>query len=95
MNEAPDLLAGRLVRLRRALGKQMHAAVDVGVVLPVMTGDGVDHGARLLGGGRAVEIDQRPAPHRLRKDGEVTADVHQNTDPRQPEGAASSTSSST
>ena len=60
-----------LVGRRGALAEQVHAAVDVGVVLRVEARDRVDDRLRLLRGRRVVEIDERLAVHLLLQDREV------------------------
>ena len=50
-----------LVEPGRALAQVVHAAVDVGVVLGVEAGDGVDHLPRLLRRGGVVEVHEGPA----------------------------------
>ncbi len=67
--------AGVLVVLGGALAEQVDAAMNVGVVGRVVVLQGVQHGARLLGGGGVVEIDERLAAHLLAQDGEVVADA--------------------
>ena len=61
VDEAGDLDAGRLVLGRRLLADRVDPAMDVGVVLAVVVGDGVDDDARLLAARRRVEVDQRMA----------------------------------
>ena len=63
--------AGPLIALRRPLGQAVHAAVHIGVVLLDEAGHGVDHGARLLGAGRRVEIDQGTAMDAAGEDREI------------------------
>jgi hypothetical protein len=72
-DEVRGLAARALDGLRRAQRQLVDAAVHVGVVARVHVRDGVDHGLGLLGAGRAVQADQRPAVHRLGQDGEVLA----------------------
>src|SRR5207248_4434296 len=61
------------VRLGGPLREQMHSAVHVGVVLQVVARDRVDHRARLLAGGGAVEIDERLSADLLVQGGKVLA----------------------
>ena len=49
--------------------------MDVGVLRGVVPLDRVDHGPRLLAGGRVVEIHERLAVHPLLQDREVPADA--------------------
>ena len=51
----------------------MHAAMDIGILLAVITVDGVDDRLRLLRRGAVIEIDQGPAVHLARKNGKVAA----------------------
>ncbi len=67
--------AGGLVTVGRTHGKGVKAAVDVGVVTFVEAGEGVDDGARLLGGGAVVEIDEGLAADVLVEGGEVDAEI--------------------
>ena len=67
----------RRTRLARAfegvggrLAQRVHAAVHVGVQLRLVVLDGVEHRARALRGGGAVEVDQRLAVHSLREERE-------------------------
>jgi hypothetical protein len=63
----------RLVGVRRLHGEEMHAAMDVRVVLRVGALLRLDHDPRLLRAGRVVEIHERMAVHGLGQDGEVAA----------------------
>jgi hypothetical protein len=56
--EITDLVAGTFVRLGCTMAKRVDAAMDVGVVLALIPGDGVDHCAWLLRGRGAVEVHQ-------------------------------------
>ena len=62
-------------RARRAQRELVDAAVHVGVVAAVEAGDRVDHAARLLRAGGAVEEGERLAVHALLEDREVLADA--------------------
>ena len=70
-DELANAAPGALVRERGPLAEQVHAAVDVGIVLGVVPGHGVDDGSRFLRGGGAVEIHQAPISHRASQNGEV------------------------
>ena len=61
----PHLLPGCLVCLRGPYGQQVSASVHIGVVLLVVLSEGLHNGARLLGGGGAVEVNQRLTRVRL------------------------------
>ena len=74
VEEAPHLVARRLVGVGRAGGQRMRAAVHVGVLVRVEGGEAVDHGLRLLRGRAVVEPDQPLAVHLLLQDREVVAD---------------------
>ena len=79
MDEALHLLTRAFVRRGGALGEQVHPAVHVGVVVEVVAGDRVDHGARLLRRRGVVEIHERLAVDFLVEDGKVLPhplDVH-------------------
>ena len=65
--------AGPLVLGRRLLADRVDAAMDVGVVLAVVVGDGIDDDARLLAGRRRVEVDEAVAVHLLVEDREILA----------------------
>ena len=71
--EARHRLARRLVAFGRALGEEMHAAMDVGVILLHHLAHGVDDLARLLRRGAIVEIDERTAMDAPCQDGEIPA----------------------
>ena len=74
VQELLHLVAGLLVGARRPLAQQVHAAMDVGVVLGVAAHHRVDDGLRLLRRGGVVEIDERLAVDLLVQDGEVLPD---------------------
>ena len=74
-DEAADAFACRLVRVGGFDAQGVHAAVHVGVGGGVEVDQRVDHLARLLGGGRVVEVDQPPAVDLALKDREVGADT--------------------
>ncbi len=65
----PRLLVGG----RRLLADRVDAAMDVGVVLAVVVGDGIDDDVGLLARRRGVEIDERVPVDLLREDREVGA----------------------
>jgi len=66
--------AGGLVGVGGPGGERVGAAMDVGVVVGVEMGEGVDHNLRLLRGGGVVEPGQRLAVDTLGEDREVAAD---------------------
>ena len=68
-HRAPGLLVGVAGPGREGVG----GTVDVGVVVRVEVGQGVDHRLWLLRGGRVVEPDERLAVDPLLEDGEVAA----------------------
>jgi len=55
------------------LGKEMHAAMNIGVATLVVTADGVDDDLRFLRGGRVIQVDQRLAANGGGQDREVAA----------------------
>ena len=59
-DESGDPPAGVLEGRRGLLGDPVGPAVDVGVVARVVAVHRVEHGVGLLGGRRAVQIDERP-----------------------------------
>ena len=75
VEEGGHLGPGPLVQVGRLLGQGVGPAVDVGVVPAVVVVHGVEHLDRLLGGGRRVEVDQRPAVHLPLQQGEVGPQV--------------------
>ena len=74
VQETLHLRAGGVVRRGRLLAEYVHTAVDVGVAVRVVAGEGVQHRARFLGRGGAVEIDQRPAAHQAVQNRKVVPD---------------------
>ena len=66
-NPLPRVLVG----LGRAGAQFVQPAMHVGVVVLVIMPERSEHRARLLRGGRVVEIDQRPAMHLLVEDRKV------------------------
>ena len=74
VEEAADLVAGRLVGVGRARREFVGGAMDVRILVPIEVHQAVDDGLRLLRGGGVVQPDQRPAVHILAKDGEVPSD---------------------
>ena len=66
--------AGGLIGGRGLLAQEVHAAVDVGVLLGVIASEGPDDRQRLLGSRRVVEVGQRTAAHRTSQDREVLAE---------------------
>ena len=71
VHECARLLAGALVRRRRALAERVDAAVDVRVRGLVEAVHRLQHLARLLGGDRGVQVRERLAVEVLLEDGEV------------------------
>ena len=61
MDEAGHLGAGFFVGRGGLFGQGVDAAMDVGVVVQVEVGDSLDHLARLLAGGRGIQVHQRHA----------------------------------
>src|SRR3954469_11646070 len=51
----------------------MHAAVDVGILGPIVAIKCVNHALRLLGGRRVVEVDERLAAYQLAEDRGILA----------------------
>ena len=77
VEKGPDLLARTLVGHRRTFRQQVHAAMDVGVVIAVAVADGVDHRLRFLHRGGIVQVHQRLAMHPLAQDRKIGADAGQ------------------
>src|SRR5215472_13322087 len=75
IQEALDGSAGLFIMLRGAFGKRVHAAMDVGVIVAIIMFDGLDHGQRLLRGGRVIQVDQRLAVNALVKNRKVATDL--------------------
>ena len=73
VDEARDALACALVQCRRFLAQRMHAAMDVGVMHPLVFVHRRDDAARALRGGAVVEISERLAVHRAAENREFTA----------------------
>src|SRR5438046_3057693 len=69
IDESLNPPAGPLVLSRRMFGKKMHAAVDVGIPLLVIAGDGLDDSSRLLRSGGVIEVHQFLAADLSREDG--------------------------
>ncbi len=74
VDEAADLAAGVLVGLGGLFGQGVDAAVDVGVVAPVVVVHGLDDRLGFLGGGGVVQVDQGLAVDLAGQDGKVGAD---------------------
>jgi hypothetical protein len=53
----------------------MEAAVHIAVITFVESGNGIDHGARLVGGRGVVEIDQRMITDVLVENGEIQSEI--------------------
>ena len=75
VDEFRDPCARAFVGVGRAHRERVEAAVDVAIVALVVVDERVDHGARLLGGGPVVEIDEGLAVDLLVQNREVGADV--------------------
>src|SRR5207237_9840222 len=71
IDESLNPPAGPLVLSRRMFGKKMHAAMDVGIPLLVIAGDGLDDSSRLLRSGGVIEVHQFLAADLSREDGEI------------------------
>ena len=85
VDELAHCFAGGFMQFGGLLGKEMHAAMHVGIDGVVLVGDGVYHATGLLGSGAVIEIDQRLAIDFTGKDGEVGSyvlDVIHNFDTR-------------
>ena len=74
MDESRDSRACALVGVGGAHGEGVEAAVDVAVVALVVVHERVDDGARFLGGGAVVEVDEGFAVDLLVQDREIGAD---------------------
>src|SRR5207244_7275959 len=66
---------GPLVLSRRVFGKKMHAAVDIGIPLLVIAGDGFDNSSWLLRSGGVIEVHQFLAADLSREDGEISPNL--------------------
>src|SRR5215470_9856155 len=51
----------------------MHTTMDVGIIMPIVVFDGLNHSQRLLRGGRVIEINQLFPVNALVKGRKVTA----------------------
>ena len=71
IDESLNPPAGPLVLSRRMFGKKMHAAVDIGIPLLVIAGDGLDDSSWLLRSGGVIEVHQFLAADLSREDGEI------------------------
>jgi hypothetical protein len=74
MDEAPHLVARRLVGIGRPRGERARAAMDVGIFMRVKGGEPVDHGLLLLRGRAVVEPDRPASVDLLLKDRKIVAD---------------------
>ena len=74
VDEPRDDVAGALERGRRLAAQGVHRPGDVGVVVGVEVGLGVDDHLRLLRAVGGIEVDQRVAVHLAGQDREVLAD---------------------
>ena len=59
VDELPHGLAGRFVGFCRLLAQEMHAAMDVRVVVQIVLADLLHHAERFLGRRRIVHVDKR------------------------------------
>ncbi len=75
IEEAPRHLARVLVLLGRGVGEIVQPAVHVGVLEAIDVIHRLDDGARLLGGGRVVEVDERLAVDLAVENGKIGADA--------------------
>ena len=75
IDEGPCRLARALIGLRRLVGEEMQATMDVGVFARIGLGQPVEHGLRLLRRGGVVEIDERLAVNLHRQRREIGADL--------------------
>src|SRR5690242_4671283 len=75
IQETANCFPGRFVVVGGALGKGVHAAMNVGIVALVIVANRIDHGAGLLRSGSVVQIDERLAVDQLMQDREFLADV--------------------
>src|SRR5690606_25453549 len=73
-DEAGERPAGPLECLGRFLAERVDAAMDVGADRGLVFAHGVHDGGRHLGGGRIVEIGERPAADLLAEDRELGPD---------------------
>ena len=64
-------LARSLMEFGSLLAEEMNTAMHIGIHVVVFLRNRLHHTTRLLGGGSIVEINQRLAIHRARKDGKV------------------------
>ena len=74
-DEAGDGAAGGLKAIGGSHAEGVEGTVDVGVVTLVVVRECLDDAAGLLGGGGAVEVDERMAVDLLLEDGEVVSDA--------------------
>ena len=74
VDEAGVRRSRSLVQRRRLLREHVQAAVDVGVVVPVVVAHRIDHRVGLLRRGRVVEVDQRLAVNLPSQDREARAE---------------------
>src|SRR5205085_5691783 len=72
-DEALDPIARGLVELGRLLAQRVDRAMDVGVAARVVLRHRLDHRARLLAGGRRIEVDERMAVDDPLEDRKVAA----------------------
>ena len=75
IDEFSGAFAGLLVGIGGAHRERVDAAVDVGVVVPVVVRERVDDALGLLGRGGVVEVDERLPVDLLVEDREIGAEV--------------------
>ena len=73
MEEFLHRTSGRLIAVGGGGGKEMHPAMDIGVLALGEIAHGIQHNTRLLGAGAGVQIDQRLAIDLARQDLKVGA----------------------
>ena len=73
VDEPGDSFAGAFVGGGGAIAQLVDAAMDVRILVLVVVLDGLEDGARFLGGGAVVEVDQRMSVDLLAEDGEILA----------------------
>ena len=69
-----DTLPRFFVMLGRAHAQRVETAMDVGVFVFVIIADDIEHGARLLGAGGAVKVNQRMTVHALPQNRKIFAE---------------------
>ena len=74
VDKLAELVPGRFIFGRGLLAERVQAAMNVGVIFTVVTGQRLDNPGRFLRGRGVVEIDQRLAAHGLLQHGKIRAD---------------------